>query len=251
MAPERIKHGTQLLVEGNDARNFFEALVAHMALAGVQVQNFGGVTQLRRFLSAFVNIPRFQEVGSIGIVRDAELRDAERAAAEPRQDGTQDDQATRAFQSVQDSLRHVALPVPERPCQPTGERRSVNVLILPGDNRPGMLETLLCETFSGAPMEQCVDALLQCAEASGQAVQRRDKARAHAWLATRPGPVRVRGCGREEGLLGTRPRRTARRPRIPDRTVTVSAAPCETTGLSCDLPAPAVPCRLAAPGRAC
>ncbi|MXZ72405.1 MAG: hypothetical protein F4Z04_13005 [Acidobacteria bacterium] len=195
MSPERIEYGIQVLVEGNDARNFFNALVAHMEVVGVQVQNFGGVNELRGFLSAFVKAPDFATVTSIGIVRDAD-----RTAAEPHAGGIEDNLAARAFQSVQDSLTHVALPVPERPGVPAaGEHRTVRVLVLPGGDDPGMLETLLCRTFSGTPIDRCVEAFLRCVGESGHPVQRRDKARAHAWLATRPEPYVSVGVAAQKG----------------------------------------------------
>ena len=170
MAPEWIEPGTQLLVEGNDARNFFRALVDHMELDGVQVQNFGGVDELRGFLAAFVSAPNFSDVRGIGIVRDAEQS------------------ADAAFRSVRDALEHVNLAAPPRPDESTGDKPSVRVLILPGDAQPGMLETLLCRTLTEKPVTRCIDDFLQCVEESGQHVQRPDKARAHAWLATQPLP---------------------------------------------------------------
>ena len=172
MAPERIAigAGVQLLVEGKDAANFFRELVRRLSLPDVDIHDFGGVDQFRRFLAAFVAAPNFGNVRSIGIVRDAEQS------------------ADAAFQSVRDALEHVNLAAPQRPDESTGENPSVRVLILPGDREPGMLETLLCRTFTEDPVTRCVDDFLQCAEDSGQPVQRRDKARAHAWLATQPLP---------------------------------------------------------------
>lgn len=38
-----IEAPTQLLVEGNDQRNFFEAFAAHLRLHDVQVRSFDGV----------------------------------------------------------------------------------------------------------------------------------------------------------------------------------------------------------------
>ena len=40
---EEIKSEIQLLVEGNDQRNFFEAFIDHLSLENIQIQNFGGV----------------------------------------------------------------------------------------------------------------------------------------------------------------------------------------------------------------
>ncbi len=69
----RIESKIQLLVEGKDQLNFFEALIEHLSLENVQIQDFGGVDELRSFLPALVNMPNFHEiVESIGIVRDVD-----------------------------------------------------------------------------------------------------------------------------------------------------------------------------------
>ena len=50
MAPYAIWAEVQLLVEGNDERNFFEAFAEHLQLPNVQIQAFGGKNRLRKFL---------------------------------------------------------------------------------------------------------------------------------------------------------------------------------------------------------
>ena len=84
--PKEIKSAIQLIVEGNDQRNFFEAFTSHLSITNVQIQDFGGVSQLRDFLEGLVSATGFQTVQSLGIVRDAETS------------------SERAFQSVQSSL---------------------------------------------------------------------------------------------------------------------------------------------------
>ena len=180
MATERIEREIQLLVEGRDERNFFEALLEHLQIADVQLQVLDGKDRLRESLETLAGATGFRTVKSIGIVRDA------------------DESAVAAFQSIQTSLRNanrvvrtwssVEFPVPDRPKQRAGAGPSVSALILPGDGENGMLETLLCRTFAGTEMERCVDVFLQCAEESGSPIHRRDKSRAHAWLATRQDP---------------------------------------------------------------
>lgn len=166
-----IESEVQILVEGNDQRNFFEAFVKHLSLANIQIQNFGGVDQLRDFLEGLVDATGFQAVKSVGVVRDAETS------------------AQAAFQSVQSSLRNAGLPVPNRPEDRTGGSPAVTVLILPGNNRPGMLETLLNETFVNTPVDDCINAFFGCVEdVSGVSIQRPHKARAQAYLATKPDP---------------------------------------------------------------
>ena len=168
----QIKSEIQLLVEGNDPRNFFEAFVRHLSIDNIQIQNFGGVNELRRFLRAFADTPRFYEVvESIGIIRDAETS------------------AESAFQSVQSSLKNAALPVPNMPERRTDTSPAVTVLILPGNNQQGMLETLLCESFAGTPENDCIDAFFACVDALPNAsIKRPEKARAHAYLTTKSDP---------------------------------------------------------------
>ena len=170
--PAEIKSAVQLLVEGNDQRNFFEAFTSHLSIANVQIQNFGGVSELRDFLEGFVGATGFREtVQSLGIVRDAETS------------------AGGAFQSVQSALSNAALPVPDSPTEHTDTNPAVAVLILPGDNRQGMLETLLCESFAATPVEDCIDDFFKCVESLPDvSIERSDKARAHAYLTTKPNP---------------------------------------------------------------
>ncbi len=171
MPPEEIKSEIQLLVEGNDQRNFFEAFIDHLSLENIQSQNFGGVNELRNFLPAFVNMPNFQSVQSLGIVRDAETS------------------AGSALQSIQSSLRNAELPVLDSPAKRTGISPAVTVLILPGDNRTGMLETLLCESFMDTPVNHCIDDFFVCVEnLPDVSIKNPHKARAHAYLTTKPDP---------------------------------------------------------------
>lgn len=170
----QIESETQLLVEGRDECNFFEAFIEHLSLeqVDIQIHDFGGVNGLRGFLRAIVTSSGFEKnVRSIGIVRDAETC------------------AESAFQSVRSSLENAGLPLPAQPGYPTDTSPKVTVLILPGDNRPGMLETLLCESFKDEPENRCIDDFLNCVTAIPEvSVDRPYKARAHAFLATKPDP---------------------------------------------------------------
>ena len=191
METAKIEREVQLLVEGNDERNFFEAFMAHFQLPGVQIQVLGGKDRLRTFLDTLPGASGFRTVKSIGIVRDA------------------DESAVAAFQSIQTSLRNAnqavrtwsggEFPVPDRPEQRAGAGPSVSVLILPGDGEDGMLETLVCRTFAGTDVDRCVDGFLRCADESGSLIHRRDKSRAHAWIATRQEPHLSVGYAAKKG----------------------------------------------------
>lgn len=176
---EKIKEAVQLLVEGNDERNFFEAFIKYhsekLSFMKIQIQNFKGGTQFNNFLRLLVNSPSFHEkVRSIGIVRDAEKS------------------AENAFKSVQGALKNAGLPVPDCPEKPKiNGKLTVNVLILPGGNQKGMLETLLCQTFAGTKIDGCIDEFFQCVEPLLEEPIKehwKDKARAFAYLTTRPNP---------------------------------------------------------------
>ena len=183
-SPRKLTSTIQLLVEGNDPRNFFAGLVKHMELPDFQIESFGGVDELGNYLNAMVKTPGFHDVEMLGIVRDAEAS------------------AKGAFQSVQSSLRNAELPVPGRPGERAGAAPAVNVLILPGDQSSGMLETLLCRTFENTAVDRCIDDFFKCSEEAGMRIRNPDKARARAFLATRPSPQVSVGVAAKKGYWG-------------------------------------------------
>ena len=182
MNPEFIERKTQLLVEGNDQRNFFEALARRLSLPAIQVQNYGGVDELRAFLRVFVALPGFAKVRSMGIVRDAEGKSA-----------------VSAFDSVRSSLESAGLSAPERAGARNPGPPTVTVFILPDNENPGMLETLLRKSFANTLEDRCVDAYIECLRETGIPVDRPDKARVHAWLASRPDPHVSAGVAAQKG----------------------------------------------------
>ena len=170
--PGQIKEPKQLLVEGKDQLNFFNKFIQHLNCQGVQIQDFGGVKDLRAFLGQFVKAPNFGSVvGSIGIVRDAE------------------GDANAAWQSVQSALQGAGMPVPAHVGQHSAKTPHVSVLILPGGNQPGMLETVLNRTFSDDPVNTCIDSFFECVRhLTGKTIPIPDKARARAYMWTRKKP---------------------------------------------------------------
>ena len=143
--------------------------------------------ELNGFLGVMVKQSGFRDtVKMLGIVRDAETS------------------AERAFQSVQSSLRNAQLPVPDRPGERAGAAPAVNVSILPGEQSSGMLETLLCETFADTAVDRCIDGFFKCFGESeaGARIRNPDKARARAFLATRPIPQVSVGVAAKKGYWG-------------------------------------------------
>ena len=168
-----IEKSIQLLVEGNDEKNFFEAFLRHLDIIHhVQVQSFDGVNQLSLFVETLAATDEFKnKVESLGIVRDAETS------------------AQSAFQSIQNSLQFAGLPIPDQPRRRAGNSPAVSALILPDDDSPGMLETLLCRTFASSSLGGCIDSFLECVQVElGYGPHRPHKARAHAYIATQRDP---------------------------------------------------------------
>ena len=164
MAQNSINQPRLLLVEGNDDRNFFNVMLKHCDRDDIQVLGFDGVDNLRSYLPALVASPGWHQVVSLGIVRDAE-NDAESAKA-----------------SVRGAVESAGL-------QMDGSAPRVSLLVLPDGERPGMLETLLCDSFADSPINDCINEFLACStERAGANVKRMAKARAHAYLATREDP---------------------------------------------------------------
>lgn len=172
----------QLLVEGRDEVNFFSAFADFHNIDPVQIQNLEGKDKLRKFLAALRRAPGFETVRSLGVVRDA------------------DESPASAFESVRDSLRRAGLPAPNRAGERSGEAPAVTVFILPGDDRPGMPETVLTESIANRSEYSCVEEYLACVgDLPGVSIDRPDKARVHAWLASRPDPHVSAGVAAQKG----------------------------------------------------
>jgi len=168
--PKAITYTKQLLVEGRDAVAFFGALLKHLDLSEVQIQNFGGISELRPFLKALRNEPGFWgKVSSLGVIRDAE------------------NNSQGAFQSVRDSLLAANLPAPANTMVSVGSNLQVSVLILSDAVTPGMLENLCLAAVENDPAMQCVDAYFNCLKRQMVvSPSNLTKARLHAFLSSRP-----------------------------------------------------------------
>ena len=163
-----------LVVEGPDDQRFFKALLRRSQISGFQVDYVAGVSNLPDFLEASKIRSGFENVTSIGIVRDA--------------NGNRDG----AFQSVHDALKAAGFPVPSKPLVLADGQPRVSVMIMPPDeDKAGrMLEDLCLEAVTDDPAMHCVEEYFRCLE-DQNVVQKegaRPKARLHAFLASRERP---------------------------------------------------------------
>ena len=184
-AAESIWCSAQLLVEGKDDLHLVRELIKARSLPPVQVRPYDGVNNFRRFLSALIATPGFETVTSLGVLRDA------------------DRNASAAFQSVQDALVANSIEPPRNVGTPEdheahGRPIRVGVLVLPVAG-PGVLETVLCETFADQPVGACVENFVSCLVRSGIELRNKAKTRVHAYLSTRERPGSNTGVAASQG----------------------------------------------------
>jgi hypothetical protein len=182
-----------LLGEGIEEVYFFDALLRHLGIDDVQVDQYDGKNNIAAGLKAIKDRSGFlNRVVSLGVTRDADYTD------DPADDIAA---AQRAFQSVSGALAYARLPVPVAPMVKAAGDPEVSVFILPDNQRPGMLEDL-CVASTTVPDRDCITEYFECvALRTGRVQTRRNasKSRAHAWLATQSEPDKQLGQAARAG----------------------------------------------------
>ena len=174
-----------LLVEGIDEVRLFGALAKHIGSEDVQILDYQGKGNLRRFLGVLPQIPGYSELESIGITRDA------------------DEDSDSAAESVRNALRAAALPVPDSPIESAYDGKiSVRYLIIP-HGETGALEDVCLASVNEDPAMACVDSYFGCIEQSeldGPRATWMSKAKVHAFLSSREDPALRLGEAAERGV---------------------------------------------------
>ena len=183
-----------LLGEGKDEINFFNALLAHLGIGDVQVDEYGGKYRIRSGLKALADRTGFDQVVSLAVTRDAD-----------HADDTDDDAVIvqRAFQSVTEALAHANLSIPNAPLVKVAGSPEVSIFILPDNQRAGMLEDV-CLAATSATEVNCISAYFDCIERETRRTQLRrnvSKSRVHAWLATQGEPDKRLGEAAQASYL--------------------------------------------------
>jgi hypothetical protein len=147
-----------LVVEGKRDQYFFFELAKWMDeqnpnledtfLNVVTIEQAGGKSKelLRDVLATLKITPGFNQLRSMGIVRDA------------------DDNPTGAFQSVQHSLRETGFSAPDKIMTLAGGEPQVGVMIIPSVDQVGYLEDLCLAAFESEVVSACVDDYITCLE---------------------------------------------------------------------------------------
>ncbi len=177
-----IRETKVIAVEGKEEVFFFSAVLNHLNLAGIQVLDYKGTSQLRPYLNALKSTRGFDRIISLGVVRDANAS------------------APNALQHVQDALRNSGLPIPPAHLVPIEGSPKVTVLIMPNGINPGALEDLCLASVSTNPIITCVDQYFQCIQTRTQPLpSNMAKARVHTFLASKPNPELRLGVAAQAG----------------------------------------------------
>ena len=185
-----------LLGEGIEEVYSFNALLDHLGITDVQVDQYDGKSKIAAGLKAIKDRSGFiNQVVSVGVTRDADYADdpADDAAA-----------AQRAFQSVSGALAYANLPAPIAPIVKAAGKPDISVFILPDNQKPGMLEDI-CIASATAPDINCIAEYFDCvALKTGRVQIRRNvaKSRVHAWLGDSIGTRQATRPSRASRLLG-------------------------------------------------
>ena len=181
----RIENPKLLLVEGIDEVRLFEALAKDIGAEDVQIRDYQGKDNLRRFLGVLPRIQRYLDLESIGVTRDA------------------DENSDNAAESVRDALGAAALPVPNSPLESANDGRiAVRYLIIP-HGETGALEVVCLASVAEDPAMTCVQSYFDCIERSALDGPREKwmvKARVHAFLSSRENPALRLGEAAERGV---------------------------------------------------
>ena len=144
-APKKIDKENVLMVEGQDEKNFFEALLKTFEKNEVvQVIDVGGKDKFNSVFPVLWN-NKTVEIKNIGFVRDAE-----------------DKKAVDAFQSICNIIAKHDVLIPDEPCRivKQGGKR-VGIFIMPNNNDCGMLEDLCLISVQDTYIYQCVECFVK------------------------------------------------------------------------------------------
>ncbi len=173
-----------LLVEGRDSFNFHKSLLTYLKIDNeIQIKNFGGNTDLGKYLKVLPNVSGFNSVTSLAIIRDSE------------------DDPNKAFQQVCSGLKNAKLQGPKSVGKFSAGKPNIGVYLLPSGKTSGMLETLLLESVKNDPTMACVDEFIRCVQECGLKIKNLEKSKMGAFLATREKPNLLIGQAAHKGIF--------------------------------------------------
>lgn len=179
-----------LVHEGKADIHILRELRKYRSIEGFQSLNLKGQSNRGRYFKALAFSPHFKTpvpdragpVRALAVVLDAESDMA----------GT--------FAGIRGALLNAGLPAPDESGGIAEGPLRVGVFLVPDNQSPGMIETLCLQSVDADPAWACLDGYFQCVVDRGGALPTNmDKARAQAFLSTRPKPDLPVGLAAEEG----------------------------------------------------
>jgi hypothetical protein len=183
--PRELDRPKLLIGEGKDEVQIFGALLGHLGINDVSVEDYGGKNKLAAYLDTLRVRPGFADLQSLGVTRDA------------------DTNAMDAFTSVSNCLsqREFVSPASSGNVEPGTPR--VGIMIMPDGQTPGMLEDLCLAALQADPSMRCIEEYFECViTTKGKSPDQIAKARVHAWLAAQDPPDMRLGIAVKKGLIG-------------------------------------------------
>jgi hypothetical protein len=169
-----------LAVEGEDERNFFNALLSHIGVLGVQIEPVGGKHQFKNKLPALLKTPGFSLVQHLAIVRDKD--------------------EDNAFESIANTVKKAGLTPPVGSGRFSDGSLRVGIYVMPGGDVAGtMLEDLCLETITDHPAMACVRRFADCICGLVDPPHSPSKAKCQAFLAAQVEIVNAVGLGAQKG----------------------------------------------------
>lgn len=173
-----------LIGEGKDEVSIFDALLKHLGIDDIKVEDYGGKHKLPDYLDALILRPGFANLTSLGATRDADF------------------DALSAFTSLSNHLSNRGFVTPVSSGNIEAGTPRVGIIILPDGQRPGMLEDLCLEAFQTDLAIQCIDEYFECVRTvKGILPDLISKARIHAWLAIQDPPDMRLGIAAQRGFI--------------------------------------------------
>jgi len=161
-----------LIGEGNDELRFFQSFLKYLNLDDIMVESYQGKDNLPKYLKTLKVRPNFAQLVSIGITRD-----------------TDDKSITSIFESICSALTKANLSIPNSLSQSSQDIPKISIFILPDNQNSGMLETLCLASLKDDNALNCVNQYFDCISQESQIFPKNiDKAKIHAWLASREIP---------------------------------------------------------------
>ncbi len=184
-SPVQITKKKLLAVEGTDEVNFFIELFKHMGMEGIiEVREMGGKDQFKRKIPALKNIPGYNNLEAIAVIRDA------------------DNSCVNTFKSIKGVLKQNGLQTPENPGEFSQGKPKVGVFIMPDNKSCGTLESLCLETVKDVEEMECVDRFIDCAKELKKLPGDKDipKTKVQTFLAIKPDVPNSIGRGAQKKI---------------------------------------------------